>query len=80
MTTLGRPPLPAEERLSEAIAVLISRAMREDREAQAKASGYRSLSRQAPPAPPRCQRPRRPCRAGVSVSCHYTRFASPSSP
>jgi hypothetical protein len=45
MTTLGRPPLRAEERLSESIAVLVSRAMREDLEAQAKASGYRSLSR-----------------------------------
>src|SRR5207302_164452 len=37
-------PLPPEDRLSEAITILISRAMREDLEAQARAEGFRSLS------------------------------------
>jgi hypothetical protein len=44
MSTLGRRPLPADEKLSEPLTILVSRAMLAQLKAEARAEGFRSLS------------------------------------
>jgi hypothetical protein len=44
MSNLGRRPLPADERLSEPLTVLVSPAMLAQLKAEARAEGFRSLS------------------------------------
>lgn len=44
MYTLGRRPMPPEERLSEPLTIVLSPAMRRQLEQEAQEQGYRSLS------------------------------------
>jgi Arc/MetJ-type ribon-helix-helix transcriptional regulator len=44
MYTLGRRPMPPDEKLSEPITIVLSPAMRKQLEREAEAEGYRSLS------------------------------------